>query len=188
VPIADDREPITARDPIHRENSRGGEELRIGLHADRSCALHRGIENRIGRRPVHGALLRRPAGLQQDHRLGPRRGAQRRKESPRVADRLRVQQDAFGFGIVEQCIEQLAETDVDAAAKRDDGRKSDAGRCREIEHAVHTAPDCATSASTRRAMFVRVALRPMFVRITPNECGPTIRMRRVAAMARSSRR
>ncbi len=100
VPVGDDGEPIAARDPVHRENARGGEQLRIRLHADGAGTLHRGVEHGIGRRPVGGAALRRASGLEHDDGLGPRRRAQRRQESSRVADRLRVEQDAVGFRVV----------------------------------------------------------------------------------------
>ena len=55
--------------------------------------------------------------------------------------------------------------------------------------AVHTAPDCAISASrpgsARPAPIV--ALSPMLVRMTPKACGPSSRMRRFFAVARMSR-
>ena len=38
-------------------------------------------------------------------------------------------------------------TDVDAAPQRNHRGEADVHRCREIEHAVHTAPDCEISAS-----------------------------------------
>ena len=134
VPVGDDREPVAARNPVHRQDPRRGEQLGIGLDAHGAGPLHRGVEDGVGRRRVARAALHRPPGLQHDDGLRPRRGAQRRQEAPGVADRLRVQQDAVGVRIEEQHVQQLAEADVHGAAQRDHRRESDAARRGEIEH------------------------------------------------------
>ncbi len=134
VPVGDDRKPVTARDPAHRQNPRGGEELRVGLHADRAGSSHRCFEHGVGRRPVGVATLHRPTGLEHDNGFGPRGLAQRREKSSRVADRLRVEQDSVGTRIEQQGVQQLAEIHVHPAAERNHRRKSDAGRAGEIEH------------------------------------------------------
>ena len=56
--------------------------------------------------------------------------------------------------------------------------------------AVHTAPDCATSARRpgNAVGAQNVALRPMSVRTTPNAPGPTRRTPRLRATAATSRR
>ena len=93
--VGNDREPIAARNASHRQNARGGEELRIGLHADRAGARQRGVEHGVARSARVRDLQRAP-GLQHDDRLGARRGAQRRQERARVAVILDVEQDAVG--------------------------------------------------------------------------------------------
>ena len=134
MPVGDDREPVTARNPVHRQDPRRGEQLGIGLDAHGAGPPHRGIENRIGRRGIGDPVFQRPPGLQHDDGLRPRRGAQRRQETPRIADRFRVEQYAFGLRIEEQRVQQLAEADIHGATQRDDRRKSDAPRGGEIEH------------------------------------------------------
>ena len=52
--------------------------------------------------------------------------------------------------IEEQRVEQLAETDVDPAAERDDGREPDAGRGGEIEHRGADGPRLCDQRKTAR--------------------------------------
>jgi hypothetical protein len=74
--VGNDREPISLRNAPHRQNPRGGEKLRIGLYADGSGSRQCGVEHGVGGRLAF--RFQRPAGLQHDDGLRPRRGAQRR--------------------------------------------------------------------------------------------------------------
>ena len=134
VAIGDDRKPIAARNPVHREDPRRGEQLGIRLDAHRAGAPHRRVEDRIRRRRIDGTMLHRPAGVQHDDGLRPGRRTQRRQEASRVADAFGVQQDAVGSRIGDQRIQPFTEPDVDRAPQRNHGGEADARRPGEIEH------------------------------------------------------
>ena len=124
--------------PPQRDDAGRREQLRVGAHPHRSRALQRRVEDGVrARAPPRGpsasaASPPRP-DFQHDHRLGARRGAQRRQEAARVVHRLDVEQDAVGGRIEQQRVEQLAEIDVEGIAERDHRGEPDAGRRREIE-------------------------------------------------------
>ena len=56
------------------------------------------------------------------------------RKAPRFAHALDVEQDAVGHRVVHQRLEQLAESDVDAASERHHRREAHLHRAREIEH------------------------------------------------------
>ena len=146
--VGDDRDPVAARASVHRQDPRRGKELGVRLDAHRAGALHRRVEDRVWRRRVDGSELHRPPCPQHDDRLRPRRGAQRRQEAPRVADRFGVEQDAV----------RMRDRRPARPAGRRIPRPSPPPNAATVEKpmptdaakssiAAHTAPDCATSAS-----------------------------------------
>ena len=137
--VGDDRQVIAARNPAHRENPCRGEELRVSHHAHRARALHRGVENDVGRRRVRIAvrsrMLRRSTALAARRRascvrrpatptgIGARRApARRRAGSPSVS------------GSCSSASSSSPKSTSYAPPERNDRRESDAERRGEIEH------------------------------------------------------
>ena len=73
------------------------------------------------------------AALEREDRLAPRDSACDPAESPRVPERLDVEQDRLGRGLVLPPLEQVVRRDVGLVPDRDEGRQAEAPRDRGLE-------------------------------------------------------
>ena len=97
--VGQDGEALARKGLLPTERLGGGEELVEVEDAQEPGAAKGGVVDRIrageraGMRRCGARALRVPAGLDDDHRFGARRGARRRHELAGVVDRLDVEQD-----------------------------------------------------------------------------------------------
>ena len=184
-----DGEPLAARNPAQGENARRREELRVRSHAHRAGARQRRVEHRVGDdrrlRRVDAHALERTSRLQHDDGLGARGRAQRRHERARIADAFDVEQDAVGAGSWTSASSNSPKPTSMPPPSETTVEKPICIGPAKSSIAVHTAPDCATSASRPGSAVgaQNVALSPMSVRTTPNAPGPSNRMPRFLAIA-----
>ncbi len=138
--VRHDSEPAPVHPYARAERGGGTEEVREVADAQHAGAAHGRIEHvvpahqraRVERRGL-GALGVTP-GLHDHHGLHSGGGPERAHEAARVVDTLRVQHDAVGRGIVDEEVEDLAQPDVQAEARRDDGGEADVARPGPVEH------------------------------------------------------
>jgi hypothetical protein len=137
--IGQDGEPPPGEGAEPSERFRRGEQFVEIEHAQQTGAAERGVVDRVGTGKRAGVgrgrlgALGVAAGLDHDHRLAARRGARRRHELARIADRFDVEQNGARRPVQREVIEQIAEIDIDRIADGHYGGKADAVRRRPFD-------------------------------------------------------
>ena len=171
--VADDRDSRPARNRLRGQHLGGVEQLLERVDADHArpggTARRRRHPTTRARRCASDAArlpAARAAALHRDDRLAPRDTPRDPRELARVPERLEVEQDHVGAGIVLPVLEQVVAADVALVADRDELRDADparrgldsAARCRDrpTGRGTRRCPRSAGSARRSRSAEPRV--------------------------------
>ena len=100
-------------DPQHPTATKGGIEYRIAAR-ERPGVGGRRLGRRLG-----------ASGLNHNNRLGQGHLPRRRQKRSRVANRLHIDDDAVGMGVIAQVVDQVAPAHIEHRTQGDKGAKAD---------------------------------------------------------------
>ena len=145
--VGDDRDAPAARRGLRDEQRGGVEQLRDRVGADHAGLREQGIDGhvrggdqRAGVRAGGARAGGRAPALDREDRLRPPHPAGDAGEAARVAERLQIQQQNVGCGIVLPVLEQVVAGDVGLVADRDERRESELAAARRARSARSRAP------------------------------------------------
>ena len=145
--VADDGHAMSARQRLGAQHQRHVEQLVEGVDADDAGLAEQGVDGDVGAGHRRGVRRRRPyaggrsTALHRDDRLAARDPPGDAGELARVAERLEVQQDHVGAGVVLPVLEQVVAADVGLVADRDEAGHAEADRADRSRMAMPRAPD-----------------------------------------------
>ena len=194
--VGEDREAVARKGLLPPERLGGREKLVEVEDAQEPGAAKGGLIDgirageRAGMRGRGARALGVPAGLDDDHRLRPRRGARRRHELPRVVDRLDIEQDGARAAVGGEVVEAVAEIDVDLVAERDESREADLAPRRPFDHPRRDRARLRDQREVagRGIAAAKLALSFAGGAMTPRQFGPTRRSPCLRARASPPRR
>ncbi len=131
--VGDHPHPVTGRDRLIGEERGGVEELLDGVHPDHAGLMEQGLDRDVRRGKGSGVGRGRlapglgPAGLDRDDRLAPPDSTSEAGELGRVAERLDVEGDHVGLGVVLPGQDEVIAAHVCLVSHGDELRDPDVG-------------------------------------------------------------